>query len=222
MDLDAVNLGLDENELDINAALQQMDESFDTRSEATDSGDSASSAHPSISSVSTEASSEQRRRLTKKRGPNSVNHKTGNSKESAPTINKKKKTVANTKPAKGAAGKDNNTGDAANKAEKSRNIVKAADDISSDLDEDEVDGGEAHQDSNKFLSSSVSSTIKSHRNTGDDEDDDEQDHNSSPDHKRKRSTQQDTVNDNGDDKNSSSSSDSGKASFVRSHLIDII
>lgn len=56
-DLDAVNLGLDEAEVDITEGMHEMDETFDTRSEASANSSSTSpSASPSISSVSTESS----------------------------------------------------------------------------------------------------------------------------------------------------------------------
>lgn len=70
-DLDAVHLGLDENEADIAEELQDFD-SFDTRSEASKSrgGSVASDSEPSISSVSTapssvDGSSRSSKRLTK-------------------------------------------------------------------------------------------------------------------------------------------------------------
>ncbi|XP_054732725.1 YTH domain-containing protein 1 [Anastrepha obliqua] len=56
-DLDAVHLGLDENEADIAEELQDFDDSFDTRSEASESGSESSDSQPSISSVSSAASS---------------------------------------------------------------------------------------------------------------------------------------------------------------------
>lgn len=57
-DLDAVNLGLDEAEANMTAGLPEIEDSFDTRSEASNGDDSSSSSDsdPSISSVSTESS----------------------------------------------------------------------------------------------------------------------------------------------------------------------
>lgn len=57
-DLDAVNLGLDEAEANMTAGLPDIEDSFDTRSEASNGDDSSSSSDsdPSISSVSTESS----------------------------------------------------------------------------------------------------------------------------------------------------------------------
>ncbi|XP_060653546.1 YTH domain-containing protein 1 [Drosophila nasuta] len=67
-DLDAVHLGLDENEADIAEELQDFD-SFDTRSEASKSrgGSMASDSEPSISSVSTAPSSIDGSRSSSKR-----------------------------------------------------------------------------------------------------------------------------------------------------------
>lgn len=66
-DLDAVNLGLDETEADI--ADELLEDSFDTRSEASGSSSSSSNTGPSISSVSTESSvSPKTRRINLKRG----------------------------------------------------------------------------------------------------------------------------------------------------------
>ncbi|XP_067643002.1 YTH domain-containing protein 1 [Eurosta solidaginis] len=56
-DLDAVHLGLDENEADIAEELQDFDDSFDTRSEASESASDSSDSQPSISSVSSAESS---------------------------------------------------------------------------------------------------------------------------------------------------------------------
>lgn len=53
-DLDAVNLGLDETERDMTDGLPDIDDSFDTRSEA--SAESSSSSDTSISSVTTDSS----------------------------------------------------------------------------------------------------------------------------------------------------------------------
>ncbi|XP_017461432.1 PREDICTED: YTH domain-containing protein 1 [Rhagoletis zephyria] len=64
-DLDAVHLGLDENEADIAEELQDFDDSFDTRSEASESGSESSDSQPSISSVSSVASSVADKRKTK-------------------------------------------------------------------------------------------------------------------------------------------------------------
>lgn len=56
-DLDAVNLGLDETEVDITEGMHELEETFDTRSEASGNSSSTSaSGSPSISSVSTESS----------------------------------------------------------------------------------------------------------------------------------------------------------------------
>lgn len=59
-DLDAVNLGLDEAEANMTAGLPDIEDSFDTRSEASAANESArsssSDSDPSISSVSTESS----------------------------------------------------------------------------------------------------------------------------------------------------------------------
>ncbi|KRF99067.1 uncharacterized protein Dwil_GK20378, isoform B [Drosophila willistoni] len=64
-DLDAVHLGLDENEADIAEELQDFE--FNTRSEASESNGGASSddSEPSISSVSTAPSSSGKRKTTK-------------------------------------------------------------------------------------------------------------------------------------------------------------
>ncbi|XP_075160409.1 YTH domain containing 1 [Haematobia irritans] len=67
-DMDAVHLGLDENEADIAEELQHFDDSFDTRSEASSDSDSSDS-QPSISSVGSANSSEsknKRKNKTKK------------------------------------------------------------------------------------------------------------------------------------------------------------
>lgn len=55
-DLDAVNLGLDEAEANMTAGLPELEDSFDTRSEASGESSSSSDTGPSISSVSTESS----------------------------------------------------------------------------------------------------------------------------------------------------------------------
>ncbi|EDW69180.2 YTH domain-containing protein 1 [Drosophila virilis] len=80
-DLDAVHLGLDENEADIAEELQDFD-SFDTRSEASKSraGSMASDSEPSISSVSTAPSSvdgsRSSKRLTKTKSSSKANKET--------------------------------------------------------------------------------------------------------------------------------------------------
>lgn len=57
-DMDAVNLGLDETEIDaeMTAGLPELEDSFDTRSEASGGSSSSSDANPSISSVDSESS----------------------------------------------------------------------------------------------------------------------------------------------------------------------
>lgn len=55
-DLDAVNLGLDETEVDMTEGMHELEETFDTRSEASGNSSSSSSGSPSISSVSTRSS----------------------------------------------------------------------------------------------------------------------------------------------------------------------
>lgn len=55
-DLDAVNLGLDETETDMTEGMPDLEDSFDTRSEASVESSSSSDSAPSISSVSTESS----------------------------------------------------------------------------------------------------------------------------------------------------------------------
>lgn len=55
-DLDAVNLGLDEAEANMTDGLPELEDSFDTRSEASGESTSSSDSGPSISSVSTESS----------------------------------------------------------------------------------------------------------------------------------------------------------------------
>lgn len=68
-DMDAVHLGLDENEADIAEELQHFDDSFDTRSEASDSDSDSSDSQPSISSVGSANSNEskgKRKNKTKK------------------------------------------------------------------------------------------------------------------------------------------------------------
>uniref|UniRef100_A0A1A9WC88 YTH domain-containing protein n=1 Tax=Glossina brevipalpis TaxID=37001 RepID=A0A1A9WC88_9MUSC len=65
-DLDAVHLGLDENEADIAEELQHFDESFDTRSEASESGSESSDSQPSISSVSTVPSTKSKEKVKAK------------------------------------------------------------------------------------------------------------------------------------------------------------
>lgn len=55
-DLDAVNLGLDETETDITEGMNEPEDSFDTRSEASQNSSSSSSNSPSISAVSTDSS----------------------------------------------------------------------------------------------------------------------------------------------------------------------
>lgn len=76
-DLDAVNLGLDENEADIAEELQDFGDSFDTRSEASVESSSSSATNPSISSVSSADSSmkskNRRARLKRERSVNGAN-----------------------------------------------------------------------------------------------------------------------------------------------------
>lgn len=60
-DLDAVNLGLDETETDITEGMHEPEDSFDTRSEASQNSSSSSGKSPSISSVSTRSSGRSRK-----------------------------------------------------------------------------------------------------------------------------------------------------------------
>lgn len=73
-DMDAVHLGLDENEADIAEELQHFDDSFDTRSEASESDSDSSDSQPSISSMGSANSSEsknKRKTKTKKQDKSS-------------------------------------------------------------------------------------------------------------------------------------------------------
>lgn len=68
-DLDAVNLGLDENEADIAEELQDFEDSFDTRSEASSDhppGDKQK-REPSISSVSSKTSQNSSKKTSRSR-----------------------------------------------------------------------------------------------------------------------------------------------------------
>lgn len=87
-DLDAVHLGLDENEADIAEELQDFDESFDTRSEASESGSESSVSQPSISSVSSAASSigEKRKNKTKKKAAKESEKKATSKRSSSPGV----------------------------------------------------------------------------------------------------------------------------------------
>lgn len=70
-DLDAVNLGLDENEADIAEELQDFEDSFDTRSEASESteksGGKQQKREPSISSVSSKSSQNSSKQKSSRR-----------------------------------------------------------------------------------------------------------------------------------------------------------
>lgn len=127
-DLDAVHLGLDENEADIAEELQDFDDSFDTRSEASESGSESSVSQPSISSVSTAISSigEKRKNKTKKKvnkesekktttkrtispGVGAVNGKSsvgGKKKRSNEESSHKDESTTKTLESKGTSGKD--------------------------------------------------------------------------------------------------------------------
>ncbi|XP_004527021.1 YTH domain-containing protein 1 [Ceratitis capitata] len=85
-DLDAVHLGLDENEADIAEELQDFDDSFDTRSEASESGSDSSVSQPSISSVSTALSSigEKHKNKTKKKASKENEKKATTKRTSSP------------------------------------------------------------------------------------------------------------------------------------------
>ncbi|XP_039963257.1 YTH domain-containing protein 1 [Bactrocera neohumeralis] len=87
-DLDAVHLGLDENEADIAEELQDFDDSFDTRSEASESGSESSVSQPSISSVSTTISSigEKRKNKTKKKASKESEKKATTKRTSSPAV----------------------------------------------------------------------------------------------------------------------------------------
>lgn len=65
-DLDAVNLSLGLDDTDITKELQQLEDSFDTRSEASVESSDSSSSEPSISSVSTNSSPARKVRLNKR------------------------------------------------------------------------------------------------------------------------------------------------------------
>lgn len=91
-DLDAVHLGLDENEADIAEELQHFDDSFDTRSEASESGSESSDSQPSMSSVSSTHSSkskENQKKTKKIEKPSKETDKKTTTKRSATTTNAK-------------------------------------------------------------------------------------------------------------------------------------
>lgn len=70
-DLDAVNLGLDDTEVDMTEGMHELEETFDTRSEASGNSSSSTSGSPSISSVSTRSSKSAKQRrshLNRERG----------------------------------------------------------------------------------------------------------------------------------------------------------
>lgn len=111
-DLDAVNLGLDENEADIAEELQDFDDSFDTRSEASESGSESSDSQPSISSVSSAPSSigsgnrgkkqkqvkqekvKDNKKTTAKRGASPVTGNSVNGKSGSTAASGKKKKIS--------------------------------------------------------------------------------------------------------------------------------
>lgn len=96
-DLDAVNLGLDEAEVNMTDGLPELEDSFDTRSEASGGGDdgnsssSSSDTGPSISSVSTESSISP-----KIRRPHLNRERSQQNNKKKPTTNPSPKTAAAT------------------------------------------------------------------------------------------------------------------------------
>lgn len=102
-DLDAVNLGLDETETDMTEGLPDLDDSFDTRSEA--SAESSSSSETSISSVTTDSSiSPNVRRSHMKRERSSFDKKI---KSPSPKVAATAKNSSTQKRGGGAAAKNN-------------------------------------------------------------------------------------------------------------------
>lgn len=122
-DLDAVNLGLDDTEVDMTEGMHELEETFDTRSEASGNSSSSSSGSPSISSVSTRSSksSKQRRsHLNRERGntatttttTTSTTKKASKANSSSPDNAKKQKQSANhsnTKSKKSEKSSNNNS-----------------------------------------------------------------------------------------------------------------
>lgn len=96
-DLDAVNLGLDDTEVDMTEGMHELEETFDTRSEASGNSSSSSSGSPSISSVSTRSSksSKQRRSHLKRERGSSATNKAPKANSSSPDNAKKQKHSAN-------------------------------------------------------------------------------------------------------------------------------
>lgn len=92
-DLDAVNLGLDDTEVDMTEGMHELEETFDTRSEASGNSSSSSSGSPSISSVSTRSSksSKQRRSHLKRERGSSATNKAPKANSSSPDNAKKQK-----------------------------------------------------------------------------------------------------------------------------------
>lgn len=85
-DLDAVNLGLDETEVDMTEGMHELEETFDTRSEASGNSSSSSSGSPSISSVSTRSS-----KSAKVRRSHLNRERTTNKKSNSPSPDNAKK-----------------------------------------------------------------------------------------------------------------------------------
>ncbi|XP_055376831.1 YTH domain-containing protein 1 isoform X2 [Condylostylus longicornis] len=134
-DLDAVNLGLDENEADIATELQDYGDSFDTRSEASAASSNSAASNPSMSSMSSKKSNssnrssrgnnDRRARLKRERSVNGGDTKSGSN------LNKKLTKVNNSK--------DENT----NK----RKLSKTRSDDSDSSDDD--GGGDGKSNSSK-------------------------------------------------------------------------
>ncbi|XP_005179046.1 YTH domain-containing protein 1 [Musca domestica] len=96
-DMDAVHLGLDENEADIAEELQHFDDSFDTRSEASES-DSSSDSQPSISSMGSENSNESKtKRKTKTKKLDKSSKSTPDQKAAKRSVSPAKDTAVNGK-----------------------------------------------------------------------------------------------------------------------------
>lgn len=91
-DLDAVNLGLDETEVDMTEGMHELEETFDTRSEASGNSTSTSSGSPSISSVSTRSSKSAKQRRSHLNRERATNKK---SNSSSPDNAKKQKQNSN-------------------------------------------------------------------------------------------------------------------------------
>lgn len=85
-DLDAVNLGLDETEVDMTEGMHELEETFDTRSEASGNSSSSTSGSPSISSVSTRSS-----KSAKVRRSHLNRERTANKKSNSPSPDNAKK-----------------------------------------------------------------------------------------------------------------------------------